>query len=138
MDKISRQQRSKNMAAVRGKNTTPELLVRHVLHAMGYRFRLHKKDLPGKPDIVLPKYRTCIFVHGCFWHQHPGCKRATKPSTNTDFWSQKLDKNVERDEQNRLALNDLSWNVIVVWECETKDIVLLENKLYHFLKGTQP
>ncbi|MBW4055839.1 MAG: DNA mismatch endonuclease Vsr [Proteobacteria bacterium] len=136
MDKISHQQRSKNMAAVRGKNTIPELIVRHVLHAMGHRFRLHRKDLPGKPDIVLPKYRTCIFVHGCFWHQHPGCKRASNPSTNMDFWSQKLDRNVERDKQNGLELHSLNWRVFVIWECETKDIVLLEQKLRRFLKGT--
>jgi DNA mismatch endonuclease (patch repair protein) len=129
MDKISRQQRSKNMAAVRGKNTTPELIVRHVLHAMDYRFRLHRKDLPGKPDIVLPKYRTCIFVHGCFWHQHLGCKRASQPSSNKDFWLNKLQRNIERDKQNCLALQDQGWKVLVIWECETKDSIELKQKL---------
>lgn len=129
MDNISRQQRSKNMAAVRGKNTTPELIVRHVLHAMGYRFRLHKKDLPGKPDIVLSKYRTCIFVHGCFWHRHLGCHRSSTPQTNVEFWQKKFDKNVARDKSVATQLERLGWKVIVVWECEIHDQFLLKAKL---------
>jgi DNA mismatch endonuclease (patch repair protein) len=133
MDKISRQQRSKNMAAVRGKNTTPELIVRHVLHSMGYRFRLHRKDLPGKPDIVLPKYRTCIFVHGCFWHQHPGCKRATKPSSNEDFWLKKLESNVARDQLVKADLERLGWRVITVWECELREPDHLADRLKEIL-----
>src|SRR5450830_962031 len=92
--------RSKNMSAIRGKNTGPEVLVRKILHRQGFRFRLNVKDLPGKPDIVLPKQHTAIFVHGCFWHQHTGCKYAVMPKTNTDFWQKKLDSNVARDAQN--------------------------------------
>lgn len=120
MDKLSRNQRSKNMAAVRGKNTSPELRVRRMLHSMGYRFRLHRKDLPGKPDIVLPKYRLCIFVHGCFWHQHPGCKRATIPETRRKFWQEKFRKNKKRDELSLKELGKLGWQVCTIWECETK------------------
>jgi DNA mismatch endonuclease (patch repair protein) len=134
MDKLTPTERSRVMSKVHGKNTTPEMRVRRTLHALGYRFRLHRKDLPGKPDIVLPKYRSCIFVHGCFWHQHSGCKRASKPSTNTDFWSRKLDRNVERGEQNCIALQDLGWNVIVIWECETKDLIDFKRKIRHLLE----
>jgi len=109
------------MSRIRSKNTKPEILVRKWLHKQGFRFRLHQKDLPGKPDIVLPKYRTVIFVHGCFWHRHPGCKRTTTPSTNTEFWEEKFRKNVDRDVRNRETLEALGWKVIVVWECEVKD-----------------
>ena len=108
------------MAAVRGKNTSPELRVRRMLHSMGYRFRLHRKDLPGKPDIVLPKYRLCIFVHGCFWHQHLGCKRATIPETRREFWQEKFRKNKKRDELSLKELGKLGWQVCTIWECETK------------------
>ncbi|MCK5723218.1 MAG: DNA mismatch endonuclease Vsr, partial [Gammaproteobacteria bacterium] len=107
MDKISRKQRAENMAAVSGKNTSPELRVRRILHSMGYRFRLHRKDLPGKPDIVLPKYRLCIFVNGCFWHQHPGCKRATIPETRKEFWEKKFCQNKKRDELSLIELSKL-------------------------------
>lgn len=120
MDKLSRNQRSKNMAAVRGKNTSPELRVRRMLHAMGYRFRLHRKNLPGKPDIVLPKYRLCIFVHGCFWHQHPGCKRATIPETRREFWQEKFLQNKNRDDQAQKELRKMGWHVWTIWECETR------------------
>ncbi|PRX33961.1 T/G mismatch-specific endonuclease [Meinhardsimonia xiamenensis] len=111
--------RSHIMAAVRGKNTTPELRVRKCLHAMGYRFRLHRRDLAGTPDIVLPRYRTCIFVNGCFWHRHPGCKRATSPKRNAEFWEAKFARNVARDEANGHALTAEGWNVVTIWECET-------------------
>lgn len=121
MDKLSPAHRSRVMAAVRGKNTTPELKVRKMLHALGFRYRLYRKDLPGQPDIIFPKYRVCIFVHGCFWHQHPGCKRSSRPSSNEEFWTGKLDKNVARDDRNRRALRKLGWRVAVIWECETKD-----------------
>ena len=121
MDKLTPDQRSEVMSRVKGKDTTPELRVRRALHAMGYRFRLHRKDLPGKPDIVLPKYRLCLFVHGCFWHQHAGCKRATFPATNQAFWKQKLEKNRRRDESAMSALYKAGWQVCVIWECETKD-----------------
>ncbi|MEH0021451.1 MAG: very short patch repair endonuclease [Desulfobacter sp.] len=122
MDKITPEQRSKNMAAVKNKNTTPEVRVRKALHSMGYRFRLHRNDLPGCPDIVLPKYKWCIFVHGCFWHQHPGCKRATFPETRKEFWELKFKKNKERDELAVDSLKKLGWKPIVIWECETKKI----------------
>ncbi len=117
------------MSRIRNKNTIPELLLRSFLHRMGFRFRLHRKDLPGKPDIVLPKYKTVIFVHGCFWHRHSGCKRATTPSTNTEYWEEKFRKNVERDEKNRVELEALGWQVMVVWECEIKNAETREKTL---------
>lgn len=118
------------MAAIRGKNTVPEMSVRRFLHAHGYRFRIHRKDLPGKPDIVMPKLRTCIFVHGCFWHRHPGCRYAYIPKSRLDFWMPKFAKNVERDEAAQAALRALGWNVVIVWECETKKIDLLSHKIF--------
>lgn len=126
MDKLSPTDRSRIMSAVRGKNTTPELAVRRQLHAKGFRFRLHRNDLPGKPDIVLPKYRLCIFVNGCFWHQHQGCHRATLPSSNIDFWAVKLARTKERDRQNIAELSRLGWHTLVIWECETKSVLQLE------------
>jgi DNA mismatch endonuclease (patch repair protein) len=105
------------MSGIRGKNTRPEIAVRRYLHARGFRFRLHRRDLPGKPDIVLPKYRTAIFVHGCYWHRHEGCKYATTPSTNREFWQQKFHENVERDRRHQAQLADAGWNVLVIWEC---------------------
>lgn len=117
-DMFTPQKRSEIMSRVKGKNTKPELRVRSALHAMGYRFRLHRKDLPGNPDIVLPKYRTAIFVHGCFWHQHPGCRKATIPQNNHDYWARKLERNVERDEAGRRGLKEMGWTTITLWECE--------------------
>ena len=112
--------RSRNMAAIRGKDTAPELAVRRILHAMGLRFRLHRKDLPGRPDIVLPKHRTVVFVHGCFWHRHKDCRHTTTPKTRQEFWQTKFASNVERDRRNRTDLQQLGWRVIVVWECELR------------------
>lgn len=120
MDRLSPERRSALMSRVRGKNTSPELRVRRLAHAMGLRFRLHRRDLPGTPDIVLPKYNTVVFVHGCFWHRHPGCRKATTPKSNVDFWEAKFLRNVERDQTNRLLLEKAGWRVIVIWECETK------------------
>jgi len=120
MDNLTSERRSKIMASVRNKNTVPELRVRKKLHALGFRFRLHREDLPGKPDVVLPKYRTCIFVHGCFWHQHLGCNRATLPKSNRKFWRNKLLNNRRRDEKVQRKLQDLGWQVQVIWECHTK------------------
>lgn len=134
MDKISRKQRSQNMAAVRGKNTLPELRVRRMLHSMGYRFRLHRKNLPGKPDIVLPKYRLCIFVNGCFWHQHPGCKRATIPETRKDFWEKKFCRNKKKDELSLIELGKLGWQVCTIWECEAKNPDILAKIISRCLK----
>ena len=113
--------RSRIMAAVRGRDTAPEIRVRRCLHAMGYRFRLHRRDLPGTPDIVLPRHRTCIFVHGCFWHRHPGCRKTTTPKRNTEFWNEKFARNVARDEANGRDLMSAGWNVVILWECETED-----------------
>lgn len=108
------------MSKVRSKNTKPERLVRSLLHAAGYRFRLHRTDLPGKPDLVLPKHRVAVFVHGCFWHQHEGCKKATLPKQNADFWAAKLKSNQERDRSVQRRLQDIGWETVIVWECETK------------------
>jgi DNA mismatch endonuclease (patch repair protein) len=119
-DRLSKEERSKNMAAVRSKNTTPEITVRRALHARGLRFRLNRKDLPGRPDIVLPRLNICIFVHGCFWHQHLGCKRATIPKSNTEFWNKKLSTNCERDEHVVKELRSKGWNVGIIWECEIR------------------
>jgi DNA mismatch endonuclease, patch repair protein len=120
MDTISEERRSWNMSRIKGRDTGPELRLRSLLHRAGFRFRLHAKDLPGRPDIVLPKYRTAIFVHGCFWHRHEGCRNATTPSTRPEFWQEKFDGNVERDKRNRAALETAGWTVITVWECDLK------------------
>ena len=109
------------MAAIRGKDTKPEVTVRSFLHGQGIRFRLHRRDLPGKPDIVLPKYKSVIFVHGCYWHRHKNCKYAAVPATNQQFWERKFIENVERDVRNQEALKKLGWNVLVVMECELRN-----------------
>ena len=124
------EQRSRNMSAIKNRNTKPELAVRRALHAFGFRFRLHRQDLPGKPDIVLPKFKTVVFVNGCFWHQHSGCRFASKPVTRQDFWQTKLARNVERDIQNYAKLIELGWRVIVVWECELQNMDLLAQRLF--------
>lgn len=121
VDVVDSATRSRMMAGIRGKDTKPELQVRKYLHARGLRFRLHVKNLPGKPDIVFPKYRAVVFVHGCFWHHHAGCKYATTPSSRSDFWANKLSDNVVRDQYQVAALKGLGWRVILVWECELRD-----------------
>ncbi|MEA5442087.1 DNA mismatch endonuclease Vsr [Cyanobium gracile] len=121
--------RSRNMAAIKGRNTRPELAVRKMLHRLGYRFRLHRRDLPGTPDIVLPKYKTVIFVHGCFWHRHPGCRFTTNPKTNWTFWDNKFHQNIDRDKKNWIGLTTATWRVLVVWECQTRDLASLETRL---------
>ena len=115
------EQRSRNMSAIKSKNTKPEIKVREILHSMGYRFRLHRKDLPGSPDIVLPKYKTVIFVHGCFWHRHENCKYASTPKTRQEFWEAKFRENINRDKLNQENLSSKGWKIIIVWECEIKD-----------------
>jgi len=120
-DIVSPAVRSRMMAGIGGKNTRPELVVRRALFASGYRFRLHRRDLPGAPDIVLPGRRIAIFVHGCFWHRHPGCRFATTPATRPDFWKEKFEKNVIRDSDARDALRLAGWRVLTCWECATKD-----------------
>ncbi len=117
-DTLTPEARSWTMSHVRSKNTKPELAVRRWLHAQGYRFRLHRRDLPGTPDITLPKWRTVIFVHGCFWHRHEGCKRTRTPKSNVEFWETKFMRNVERDREARKALGELGWRVVTIWECE--------------------
>lgn len=123
------------MSNVKGKDTSPEKAVRSSLHKMGYRFRLHRRDLPGNPDIVLAKYKKVIFVHGCFWHGHKNCVRAKRPSTNKKFWAEKLSKNVKRDRKNQKELKKIGWHTLVVWQCEIKDKDLLMNKLRDFLEN---
>lgn len=118
MDKLTKEKRSWNMSRIRAKNTKPEIYVRSILHGRGYRFRLHPKELPGKPDIILPKYNTAIFVHGCFWHGHVGCKDFAPPKTRTEWWLNKINGNKKRAIDNILHLEKLGWEVIVVWECE--------------------
>ncbi len=135
-DTISAERRSWNMSRIAGRNTKPELLLRSLLHCAGFRFRLHAKDLPGKPDIVLPKYRIAIFVHGCFWHRHPGCSNATMPSTRTAFWKAKFDGNVERDSRNVAALKEAGWTVLIVWECDLKsDPQAVVSRLSESIRG---
>ena len=118
MDRLTPDKRSWNMSRIKSKDTTPERIVRSFLHRNGFRFRLHVKDLPGKPDIVLPKYKTVIEIRGCYWHRHEGCKDAATPSSNTDFWQKKFSENIARDKRTEQELKALGWNVIVVWECE--------------------
>lgn len=117
-DKFGKDVRSKIMRQIKDRDTIPEMRVRSFLHRMGFRFRLHARNLPGKPDIVLPKYRAVIFVHGCFWHQHPGCKHSHIPKSNKGYWKPKLERNVKRDIKHRQELRELGWKVIVIWECE--------------------
>lgn len=120
VDKVSKEVRSYNMSQIRSKDTKPEILVRRYLFSKGLRFRKNDKRYPGSPDVVLPKYKTIIFVNGCFWHLHEGCKYAVIPKSNVDFWKKKLYKNRERDEENQKKLKEMGWNVITVWECELK------------------
>lgn len=121
MDKLSKEKRSWNMSRVKSKDTKPELYVRSLLHRNGYRFRLHVKGLPGKPDIVLPKYKMVVFVHGCFWHRHAGCKEAAMPTSNIQYWNDKFNRNIKRDIETQNQLKHQGWNVIVIWECELKE-----------------
>ena len=119
-DVLSKEQRKRCMSHVRGKDTKPEVMVRQFLFAQGFRYRLYRKDLPGKPDIVLPKYKTVIFINGCFWHGHSGCKYATIPKANHDFWLAKISGNIERDKSNYAKLFELGWKVIEIWQCKLK------------------
>lgn len=125
------------MAQVRGKHTKPELLVRRVLFAAGFRYRLHSRKLPGNPDIVLPRYRTAVFVHGCFWHGH-GCRRSRRPASNREFWDKKLDGNIARDRLAQDALREAGWNVEVIWECSMKDDISLVVERLHSLRSNLP
>lgn len=135
-DIYSKSKRSDIMSKISGKETKPEILVRKFLFSRGYRFRKNVKELPGKPDIVLPKYKTVIFVHGCFWHGH-SCKRGALPESNREFWQEKINKNIERDSRNILQLKEKGWSVIIIWQCEMKnkeDKEIRFNKLIDELK----
>ena len=129
MDSLTPERRSWNMSRIRSSNTVPERLVRSLLHRIGYRFRLHRKDLPGRPDIVLPRYNAVVFVHGCYWHRHTGCRLAYTPKSNREFWQAKFTENVSRDARRYNELTSLGWHVITVWECETKEQEVLADRL---------
>lgn len=132
VDNRTKASRSALMSRIGSKNTAPELVVRGLLHALGYRFRLHRKDLPGTPDIVLPKLRKAIFVHGCFWHAH-GCRIGQPPKSNPEFWQPKLARNKARDAEKSEALRDAGWDVLTLWQCEIKERTTLQAKLISFL-----
>jgi len=137
-DRLSAERRSWNMSRIRSKDSVPELRVRSFLHRKGFRFRLHDKKLPGSPDIVLKKHRTAIFVHGCYWHRHQGCKQGSyfpkKPRQGLNFWKEKFEKNVQRDKKNRDILEKTGWKVVVIWECETKNEEALQEHLKSIFK----
>lgn len=136
MDRISKEHRSWNMSRIRGKNTAPELAVRSMLHRMGYRFRLHPRELPGVPDLVLPRFRTVVFVNGCFWHRHNSCQLAYSPKTRVTFWQDKFRDTIKRDEVTCATLRLLGWHVLIVWQCELADKVALAKRLHTFLQST--
>lgn len=131
----SSEARSRQMATVRSKNTKPEMKVRRLVFSMGYRYRLHASNLPGKPDLVFASRKKIIFIHGCFWHRHEGCKLATTPASNQEYWLPKFQRNVERDRESLEVLNKLGWDVLVVWECQLKDVSNLTEKLRSFLNS---
>jgi DNA mismatch endonuclease, patch repair protein len=136
-DLLSPKKRSALMSRVRTRDTKPELVVRSCLHQMGFRFRLHQKTLPGSPDIVLPRYRTAIFVHGCFWHRHTGCTKTTTPKTRTAFWKAKFDANVRRDRWAQRRLTASGWTVVTIWECQTRDRDKLSETLRRKVKPNE-
>lgn len=129
MDRVSQTSRSQNMARVKGKNTLPELSVRRLLRGMGLGYRLHRSDLPGKPDIVLAKYRLAIFVHGCFWHRHRDCQRSTMPVHNREFWEGKFARTLERDARQHRLLVSLGWQVLIIWECQLKHPQVVQSEI---------
>ncbi len=138
LDPLTPRERSWNMSRIRSTDTKPEMTVRRMLTAMGLRYRLHRRDLPGKPDLVFGPRRTVLFVHGCFWHQHPGCRAARIPKGNREFWEKKLSRNTERDAETRKTLISLGWRVLTVWECETKDPEKLRDRLARLLPPLNP
>ena len=133
-DHVDAQKRSAIMAAVHAKNTKPEMAVRKLVHAMGYRYRLHKKEIVGRPDLVFARRRKIIFVHGCFWHRHEGCKKASTPKTRPEFWQEKFDANVARDEQTERTLVGEGWKVLTIWQCELNDTERLTRRLNVFFE----
>jgi len=134
-DIFARAKRSQIMSKIGHKDSKPELFIRKLIHSMGFRYRLHKKSLPGCPDLVFPKYRKVIFVNGCFWHGHPDCKKATLPSTNIEFWKDKIKQNVDRDSRNCQDLEKMGWNYLIIWQCEIKKkkIAILRDKITGFI-----
>jgi DNA mismatch endonuclease (patch repair protein) len=136
-DRFTPEERSRIMSRVKSRDTKPEKLVRKLLHALGYRFRLHRRDLPGKPDITLPKHKKVIFVHGCFWHGHDGCQRAARPTSNIEFWNKKIDSNLRRDITAQKELDALGWSYFILWQCQTRDLTTLTNKLEQFLNDVE-
>ncbi|MBC8792756.1 MAG: very short patch repair endonuclease [Tagaea sp. CACIAM 22H2] len=137
VDRISVERRSALMSRVPSKNTTPEKTVRSIVHRLGFRFRLHRRDLPGTPDLVFPSLRAVIFVHGCFWHRHAKCRKASTPKSNTQFWSEKFLKNVRRDSANKRHLRERGWHVLVAWECQLKKPARLKRKIEKFLNASR-
>ena len=135
-DSVSKERRSEIMSRIRAKDSKPEMAVRRLVHGMGYRYRLHRRDLPGTPDLVFSPRRKVIFVHGCFWHQHddPNCRKSTLPSSNRDYWHPKLKRNAERDRENRARLDALGWKILVIWECEVERGSDLAERIVEFLE----
>jgi len=132
-DTLSPEERSQRMSLIRGKDTTPELRLRRLVHGMGFRYRLHVKELPGKPDLVFPARKAVIFMHGCFWHRHPGCKLARMPKSKLNFWKPKLEGNRKRDIVNQTLLKKLGWRSLVIWECEMRNLDKVAKKVRDFL-----
>ena len=134
MDIVDSKQRSAMMSRIKSRDTAPEIAVRRIAHRSGFRFRLHRKDLPGRPDLVFPRYRAVVFVHGCFWHRHGGCRYAYTPKTRVRFWAAKFSQNVARDRHDLEALRRIGWRVMVIWECETRDEPVVKRRLMDFLR----
>lgn len=134
MDKYSSAMRSSIMAKVKSRDTKLEMLVRRLVYGLGFRYRLHRKDIPGRPDLAFIGLKKAIFVHGCFWHQHPGCKRAARPQTNPSFWDAKLNENIERDKRTLAELTGMGWKALVVWQCEMKPLEGLRERIKKFLE----
>ena len=137
MDTLTKKQRGERMSRIKSKNTKPELRVRRIVHGLGYRYRLHDKSLPGTPDLVFKQRKKAIFVHGCFWHRHKNCHLARLPKSKLDFWLPKLEGNRQRDEKNLKALDNLGWEIMVIWECELIYVEKLTNRLTYFLGSTR-
>jgi DNA mismatch endonuclease, patch repair protein len=133
-DSVSKKRRSEIMGLVKNKNTRPEIALRQLLHGMGYRFRLHRGDLPGRPDIVLPKWRTVVFLHGCFWHRHAGCPNTRTPKSKIKFWTKKFDDNVSRDVENQRTLLGMGWRVLVIWECEMQNLDAVASRVRYVME----
>lgn len=132
-DIVDSGRRSEMMSRIKGRDTVPEIVVRRIAHGLGFRFRLYRKDLPGRPDIVFPRYRAVVFVHGCFWHRHDGCRYAYEPKSRVRFWTDKFSQNVARDQRNETALRTLGWRVLVIWECETRNRTGVAERLLNHL-----